>query len=51
MKKIILFDLDGTMTPHRNIMERGMAENLVGIFFDRVGAHRGFEIGIVTGSD
>lgn len=51
MKKIILFDMDGTLTPHRNIMERGMAESLVETFFDPFGAYRGFEIGIVTGSD
>tara|TARA_B100002019_G_scaffold290246_1_gene307480 strand:+ start:3219 stop:4016 length:798 start_codon:yes stop_codon:yes gene_type:complete len=45
MKKIVLFDMDGTLTPARKKMTIEMCRKL-----DELQRH-GFEIGIVTGSD
>jgi len=45
MKKIVLFDMDGTLTPARQPMEREVTNKLIQL------QKAGFEIGIVTGSD
>ena len=45
MKKIVLFDMDGTLTPAREKMEYRMASKLAQL------QKNDFEIGIVTGSD
>ena len=45
MKKIILFDMDGTLTPARQQMSMDIVRSL------SVLQENGFEIGIVTGSD
>jgi HAD superfamily hydrolase (TIGR01484 family) len=45
MKKIVLFDMDGTLTPPRGKLEQSMANSL------RKLQNADFEIGIVTGSD
>lgn len=45
MKKIVLFDMDGTLTPPRKKMTWSMADKLSDL------QKAGFEIGIVTGSD
>ena len=45
MKKIVLFDMDGTITPPRQSMKYDMASLLANL------QHAGYEIGIVTGSD
>tara|TARA_R100001015_G_C4631998_1_gene195022 strand:+ start:1412 stop:2194 length:783 start_codon:yes stop_codon:yes gene_type:complete len=45
MKKIVLFDMDGTLTPARQPMERPVTDKLMQL------QEAGFEIGIVTGSD
>ena len=45
MKKIVLFDMDGTLTPARQAMERPVTDKLIQL------QRAGFEIGIVTGSD
>ena len=44
MKKIVLFDMDGTLTPARKAMERPVLDMLKGLH------EHGYEIGIVTGS-
>jgi len=44
MKKIVLFDMDGTLTPARKAMERSVLDMLKGLH------ECGYEIGIVTGS-
>lgn len=45
MKNIVLFDMDGTLTPARQPMERPVTDKLIQL------QRAGFEIGIVTGSD
>ena len=45
MKKIVLFDMDGTLTPARKKMERKVLNALTDL------QNADFEIGIVTGSD
>jgi phosphomannomutase len=45
MKKIVLFDMDGTLTPARQSMNKDIADKLQEL------QESGFEIGIVTGSD
>ena len=45
MKNIVLFDMDGTLTPARQSMERPVTDKLIQL------QRAGFEIGIVTGSD
>ena len=45
MKKIVLFDMDGTLTPARQPMPRNITNKLQTL------QAAGFEIGIVTGSD
>ena len=45
MKKIVLFDMDGTLTPPRKSMEFSIAAGLAKL------QASGFEIGILTGSD
>ena len=45
MKKIVLFDMDGTLTPAREKMTNVMCRKLEHL------QRNGFEIGIVTGSD
>ena len=45
MKKIVLFDMDGTLTPPRKRMENNVLNSLGRL------QKSGFEIGIVTGSD
>lgn len=45
MKKIVLFDMDGTITPARKKIEWEMIDALTDL------QRAGFEIGIVTGSD
>lgn len=45
MKKIVLFDMDGTLTPPRKRAEYGVLNSLSKL------QDSGFEIGIVTGSD
>ena len=45
MKKIILFDMDGTLTPARKKMSVAVVRQLTAL------QESGFEIGIVTGSD
>ena len=44
MKKIILFDMDGTLTPARQAMSIDVANELYKV------QKAGFEIGILTGS-
>ncbi len=45
MSKIILFDMDGTLTPARKSMQIDILNILINLY------DSGFEIGIVTGSD
>lgn len=45
MKKIVLFDMDGTLTPARQSMAKEVADKLQEL------QEAGFEIGILTGSD
>ena len=45
MKNIVLFDMDGTLTPARQPMTRKVTDKLIQL------QRAGFEIGIVTGSD
>ena len=45
MKKIVLFDMDGTLTPARKSMKIDILNSLKNL------SNAGFEIGIVTGSD
>ena len=45
MKNIVLFDMDGTLTPARQPMDRPVTDKLIQL------QRAGFEIGIVTGSD
>jgi len=45
MKKIVLFDMDGTLTPARKQMESNVLESLKTLY------SKGYEIGIVSGSD
>ena len=45
MKNIVLFDMDGTLTPARQAMERPVTDKLIQL------QRAGYEIGIVTGSD
>jgi len=45
MKNIVLFDMDGTLTPARKAMERSVLTALKSLH------SHGYEIGIVTGSD
>ena len=45
MKKIVLFDMDGTLTPARQPITWDMIRKLIDL------QKSGFEIGIVTGSD
>ena len=45
MKKIVLFDMDGTLTPARKKMQWSMVDALADL------QQAGAEIGIVTGSD
>ena len=45
MKKIVLFDMDGTLTPARKRMDWDVIDALCDL------QKAGFEIGIVTGSD
>ena len=45
MKKIVLFDMDGTLTPARQSMNKDVVDKLQEL------QEAGFEIGIVTGSD
>ena len=44
MKKIVLFDMDGTLTPARKAMPRDVAEKLFILH------NEGYEIGIISGS-
>ena len=44
MKKIILFDMDGTLTPARKAMPSDIAEKLFMLH------NSGYEIGIISGS-
>ena len=45
MKKIVLFDMDGTLTPARKRLEWNLLDSLIDL------QRSGIEIGIVTGSD
>ena len=45
MKKIVLFDMDGTLTPHRKKMTWKIVSSLTKL------QNSGYEIGIITGSD
>ena len=45
MKKIVLFDMDGTLTPARKRLEWNVLDSLIDL------QRSGIEIGIVTGSD
>ena len=45
MKEIILFDMDGTLTPARQKMDINMEMRL------HEAQRKGFDIGIITGSD
>lgn len=44
MKKIVLFDMDGTLTPARKVMTKDIAEKLFMLH------NHGYEIGIISGS-
>jgi len=45
MRNVVLFDMDGTLTPARRPMKRPVTDKLIQL------QRAGFEIGIVTGSD
>ena len=44
MKKIVLFDMDGTLTPARKAMDSNIAKSLFRL------SRAGFDIGIISGS-